>query len=48
MFEEQEAELVAAIAEAISSYLDDIEDPGDVQAEELAENIAHHLTREKK
>jgi hypothetical protein len=48
MFEELEAELVEVIAKVISDYLDDIEDPGEVESHELAESIAHELKREKK
>jgi hypothetical protein len=48
MFEELEDELVKVIAQVISDYLDDTADPGDVDSDDLAENIVLYLTREKK
>lgn len=41
-------ELVDRIEAVVESYLDDIDDPGDVDARVLAENIALSLAKGKK
>lgn len=38
-------ELTELIAQVIGTYLDDLNDPGDVDADDLAENLARHLVK---
>lgn len=33
------------IEEAIEAYLDDLDDPGDVDSDDLADNVARHLLK---